>query len=503
MKKALSLLLCILMCIPAAASCAEKQTDSGKAVNNVTQAETEAETEAPDPFADFDYEGKDFRVYTSANAASNSLQSSNYLIEGPEELTGDVAADAAFDRNVKVAEMLNINYVFTQANYGYDGVKSDVSKYILAADDAYDLIINDMYGITGLTAEGYFYNVLDGKYFDFTQPYYYSDVMEDVAINTNYQYMIAGDYFIDLLRSSHCLVFNKNLYSELFGQSSDLYNTVTNDEWTLDEMITLVGQSYDDINGNGKVDKEDRFGFICHQDWGPSIPFLISTDPGYIERDDEGYPYLIMNNERMIKMCDTMYKLWNTTGTGALNVYNNNQADVLNTFTSGNSLIIGYIQLGSLESDYLRSTEYEIGVIPYPKLDSLQEKYITSVHDTSELGVLPVTLPETELDYISAVIEVLNRETYKDLLPKYYETALKVKYTRDDESAAMIDLIHDNIGNTFPLAWHSSMGSFLQSVVHAAMMTEGSFSSKYAAQEKTLNKQLDSLIEVFKAKSGN
>ena len=79
-----------------------------------------------------------------------------------------------------------------------------------------------------------------------------------------------------------------------------------------------------------------------------------------------------------------------------------------------------------------------LGVVPYPKLDENQKNYVTSTHDTAEIGVIPVTLPPTALDYISAVVEVLCRETYKNVLPVYYESSLKMKYTRDDTSAKMV-----------------------------------------------------------------
>lgn len=39
------------------------------------------------------------------------------------------------------------------------------------------------------------------------------------------------------------------------------------------------------------------------------------------------------------------------------------------------------------------------------------------------------------------MLEILNYESYKTVIPAYYETALKTKYSRDAESSEMIDLI--------------------------------------------------------------
>ncbi len=503
MKRLFVVLLAAILCSGSIVGCAStEETDTANTTPTADVEETEAETETPDPFADFDYAGQSFRVYTSAHDASSSLVSSNFLIEGPEELTGEAAGDAALERNSAVEEMLNIKMEFTQVNLGYDGVQNDVRTYIMAGEDLYDVIINDLYGLTGLTAEGMFQSADKGEYFDFTQPYWYGDFMKDIAFKEGDTFMMAGDFIIDTLRTAHCLVYNKNLYTDLFGDGNELYELVANGEWTMDKMTELVDASYVDADGNGQKNIGDMLGFAAHQDWGPCIPFLITNGVKYAGRDDSGYPTIAMNNERTILMCDKIYDLWNASGTGALAIFNNDQAAVLNQFTAGNVLFVAYQQLGSLESDAIRASEHEIGIIPYPKLDELQETYITSAHDTSEIGLIPVTMPESNLSFVSACLEVLSRESHKNVLPLYYENSLKVKYTRDTESAAMIDLIHDGLGNSFALAWHQPLNTFLQSLIHASVMTENSFASNYASVEKTLQKKLEQLIESYANNNG-
>lgn len=498
MKRLFLVLLAAIMCSGSIVGCASTEETTTDATTPTAEAEeTEAETEAPDPFADFDYNGQSFRVYTSNHNASTTLVSSNFLIEGPEELTGEAAGDAALERNAAVSEMLNINMEFTRVELGYDGVQNDVRTYIMAGEDLYDVIINDLYGLTGLTVEGMFHSADKGEYFDFTQPYWYGDFMSDIAFKEGDTFMMAGDFIIDTLRTGHCLVYNKDLYTDLYGDGAELYETVFNGDWTMDKMIELVEGAYVDIDGNGQKNVGDMLGFAVFQDWGPCIPFLITNGVKYAGRDDNGYPTIAMNNERTILMCDKMNELWNSQGTGALALFSDNNAEVLNQFSSGNVLIVGYQQLGSLESDTLRSAEHEIGIIPYPKLDENQESYITSAHDTSEIGLIPVTMPETNLSFVSAVLEVLSRESNKNVLPLYYENSLKVKYTRDTESAKMIDLIHDGLGNSFALAWHQPLNTFLQSLIHSAVMNKDTFSSKYASVEKTLQKKLEQLIASY------
>lgn len=285
-KRILCLLLVLLQAGMVACGNAEGGSDSGETKSADMQTETavESETEEADPFAGFNYDGKDFRIYTSTNIAAVSLGNSNYMIEGPEELTGDAAPDAAYERNLAVEDLLNIHFTYEHLDNRYDQVNATIKKYITAGEDAYDLIINDMYGISPLTLEGMFYNILDGKYFDFSKPWWYDDFMSDVAINSNYQYMLGGDYFIDILRCSHCLFYNKSLYEKMTGDGEGLYDVVLAGDWTFDAFNTLVEQSYVDLNGDGKKDTGDQFGYAAFETWGPMIPFLISADPGYIAR---------------------------------------------------------------------------------------------------------------------------------------------------------------------------------------------------------------------------
>ncbi|MCL2159178.1 MAG: hypothetical protein FWH48_07215, partial [Oscillospiraceae bacterium] len=107
----------------------------------------------------------------------------------------------------------------------------------------------------------------------------------------------------------------------------------------------------------------------------------------------------------------------------------------------------------------LRNMNDEFAILPYPKLNLQQAQYVTSAHDTTEIGAIPSTTPNLEVTCV--VLEALCRETKKTIMPAYYEQALKIKYARDEQSAQIIDLIHDNMRNVFPLAYSEKMSGLL------------------------------------------
>lgn len=510
MNKKLSFLLALLMLASSVTACAESKDNNadtpettGGVVSRAAAApesETEEETENPyydgyvDPFADTDLNGETLSIYTSVDQRG-TLTSSNILIEGPEEITGDLAPDAAYQRNLDVMDMLNVDIQFAQASYSYDQVANHIKTIIMAGDSGYDVIVNDIYGLAPLVPDGLFHNVNKAANFDFDNPWWYNDFMSDLEMVSGKRYILAGDFFIDMLRCSHCLIMNKDMYGDLYGDPEDVYAAVLNKEWTMDYMTNLLEGAYIDLNGNSKKDDADQFGFTVFERWGGSIPWIVSADPGFIERNEDGTPEITVNNERSILLVEKLATIFNNDAS-SMNMFSNDEVKTENVFFEGRSLFLGYQRLGSLENANFRDTDIEFAVLPYPMLDENSDGYVTSTHDTAELGFIPSSTPVDRLGFISTVVEVLCRETYTQVLPTYYESSLKVKYSRDQSSAQMLDIIHDNFDNGFALAYSNGLsGIFLLTISDATDPSSAGFATLAKTKGKVAQKLLDKRVE--------
>ena len=494
-KRTLALLLLAAMLTTAACSENASDNDARQTDSLVSEADTTPETE-PDPLADLNYDGRSFRIYTSTNNPGG-VGNSNYLIEGPEEETGDIVNDSALKRNTRVEEDLGVDLVFDEVDMDYTQVATRIRKLISTNDDAYDLVINDLFPLAALVLEGSFINAYDGEYFNFDKNYWYKNFMQDVAIGNDAAYILAGDFFIDMLRGAHGLIFNKTLMTTDTIDYNELYNAVLDHKWTLDLLNEYISKGYRDLNGNGKRDKDDQYGYVALQIWGPSIPFIIAADPDFITRDEDGIPSISVNNEKSVALLEKLYNIfYNDASNPTLG------DDYSKVFEAGRAYFMGYQRLGSLED--LREMEQDIGILPYPMLDENQADYVTSVHDTTEIGVIPITA--TDLSFISAVTEDLCRRTNEILLPVYYETGLKVKYARgDDNDAKMIDIIHDHTGNGFVLAYDDMLNQiFMKNVFYVPLEAKNTnFASAYKRNEKSALRKLDKMIDDFlKATNG-
>jgi len=81
----------------------------------------------------------------------------------------------------------------------------------------------------------------------------------------------------------------------------------------------------------------------------------------------------------------------------------------------------------------LRDMEDDFKIIPIPKLDENQQNYNSRIHDSLTIYGMPITAIGQE-DAVSATLEAMASESYRLVTLAYYESALKVKFTRDSDS---------------------------------------------------------------------
>ena len=499
-KKTLCSMLAILMLLSTVAVFAS----CGKSVEtpDVTLGEANSEVEGSavdNRFVGVDYDGREFRINTSNNSY-DTIGTSNVFIEGTDSINGALVNDAVLERNLTVEELLGVDLVFTQLDVSWGGSTTEVRKLVQSGMDEYDLFINDCFDLGPLSIEGNFHNVMtEDSALDFDRPYWYKDYMADLTFAEGYQYLLAGDFFMDIIRSAHLILVNKYVYEEYIKRSPDeLYDFVLNYEWTYDKLNELITDMYYDLDGNGYRTKGDLYGWIANFWWGATIPLVVSGNPTFIIRDEDGYPtWGLAEDSRADLITTAMSKLLNSEF-AAVGIMGEERP--LDGFVQNWALFIDG-QLGTLENTTLRSMENDIGVLPYPMLMSSDEKYTTSTHDITEIGAVLITAPEDNMNFITTVIEVLNRETANILMPKYYDEELQVKCVDDPKSAAMIDIIHDNFGNSFITTFNNALGNTLLQTFTECAQTQRDFSTIWATKKRSMNNILKKQVSTFISKN--
>ena len=497
MKKTLALVLALLMLVPTFASCSEQTSgEETTATENPTAGAVEEVPEEivePDPFEDVDFGGRDFRVLTSIYTSDST--NSDKFIRGLGETNGEIVNDAVYARNLMVSELLGINLVFTESDYGFGDVSTNLKNLALAGADEYDIISNDIYQLAILASDGYLRNIYNSTVLDLSKEYWYGDAMRDLQFIEGGMYMLLGDYFTDCLASAHALFANESILNDNYGSTEYINEMVFDGKWTIDNMATICEAVARDTNGDGQMTEGDLFGYTCIGTWGSAIPALVGTGVEYVERTEEGIAYCY-NNERSVKVLEQLNKMYWNNGT-LTSIADYTSAGLRQVFANSQTVIMGYNRLGDLEN--LRDIEFGVGIIPYPKLDETQENYVTSLHDSTEVGAILSTLPPSSDEFVHTCLEVLCRETNKQVIPQWYENALKVKYVDGQDDAKMIDLIHDTITSPFAVTYNTLLGNYMLATAFLTPLgsKQTDFASNYKKIEKGANKMLDRVYESF------
>ncbi len=483
-----AVIFCALIGAQLLASCGDSMTDDGTVTTDVQTTTPETET-TYDPDADglgaLDLGGETVTVYTREHERFDDEIS-------VDALTGDIVNDAIFDRETRVEERLNVA-IETVKEGGQHGSFDKMKQLVLAGDKTYDIFSASMFTTTPGASTGIFRDLNDFDAIDLTKPYYTQDYIRQTTINGK-KFTLTGDLSLSLTRYSFCMYFNKNLLAAY--DLGNPYDLVRSGKWTHETMREMVTGIYSDLNTDNKADDADLYGL------GTSNVIIIDAytsayDLKMVEFDDGGMPMLCIDMEKYSDAVKRLYSLnYETEGVHFYKEIsdNNEMTDLCNYFSQDHLVFINNWIYG-LETEYLRSMPSDFGVLPYPKYDEQQESYYTFQHD--QIGVFAIPITSEKAECAAAVLEAMSSDSRKYLVPTFYDNALKDKYSRDADTAEMIDIIHNN--HKLDPAWlfSSYVYGLGQAPRDLLLRKSSDFASFYARQEKTFQKNLEKLFEDF------
>ena len=476
MKKT-AFLLALLMLLPALASCADggetEPKDAAPSTENASVGQSAGQSEqAPEPeetrpshsVPESDFGGAEFI------AAYPEWAGYSYYFFADEQ-TGDAMNDAIYERRLRVEDAVNVRIGQQSAGYIVE-VVNELKRSVQAGDDAYQMgLLHCIQGVSELATGSYLYNLDELPNIDLSAGWW-NQTMTDMLRLGSKTYYGVNDYMIP---APYCVYFNKDLVTR--HQLDNPYDLVYEGEWTLDRFLSLAESVTEDQNGNGQFDGEDTAGIVAND---PSCYTSIVTGCGQYmtSRDEEGRVALDMNTERMISIVEKLYGAANTPGV----------IQIPGSVSGGNMFAEGRI-LFCLESIagaiHFRDTEFDLGILPYPKFDTAQENYISL--DWGGLMCVPASIGNPEM--VGAVIELLAYESADTVIPAYYDVLLAGKLARDTDTVAMMDLLFDTIayeigGNYF--GFSSGFNALFYTLGNEVVGNKNpDFSSFYKRNEKS------------------
>ncbi len=464
-------------------------SDDGSTADTTTAVggnETGALTEAPelqDGLPEADLEGWQFRM----SLQGDTVHQEKTYVDGE---TGSIVSDAVYDKIRTVEERFNVDIIMTEDSQNSADNLDNVKNMILAGDDFAEILQGHDISMANLAMEGYFINVYDIPHLDFTKPWWSKATLDSMTV-ADQMYMMFNNISYCNLSGMRALYFNKTLL-----QAQDIvfpYEEVLAGTWTLDRLLELSAQGYKDLNGDGKTDENDQFGFI-----NPTVYYCF-FEPFQVEpycKDQNGDLYYDVNLEKIQTLTEKFYELLFTQGgyiAKATDVETSRDL-TYKAFTEDRAMFI-YTDL-TRGVQYVSDSEAIYGLLPMPKFDEKQDTYYGGSTDR------PIAVPITaanQLDAIGLVSEALNAEGYKQVYPAYYEVAMKSRYADQTEDAQMLDLIHDNviISFTYLNGNYKSIYNIMLENLFNASSPSTDVASWCAKNEKTQIAHVEKLQEFF------
>ena len=335
------------------------------------------------------------------------------------------------------------------------------------------------------TKEGY---LKDGQEFPDDDKGYMYEYMRSTTLSKYKMYILASDYFTDMVRAFFVVPVNVALLEQVGGTITgdldgsgsftldDFYMEVNQNKWTYNRLAdyaeavsTTSGteQSFDDI-----------LGFALSTGGLTASGIVYSTDLTIVKRtwdpdaNDYTYEYPGVDTpeaQKFFEMSLCLKDLFSKPGVYAANGSSNyaeygqnSMLAVRNQFCKNRILFGGIECVGALEEPVYQTlkTGTGFGVVPVPLYKEAEEgaemTYLTAIHNVGRPGAIA----RTTKSFAQCTAFLNYQSTHsEDILETYYESRLQYGATDGNMGTVeMLDYIRSNVRSAFDKTMEDAVG---------------------------------------------
>ena len=490
MKKFIIFLICLSLVLFSVmfSACGKEKNNDGENQNNAdspddnlnstVEGNDDAKTEVkilPDLPDNLDFGGYKFKVFYSSVEEAGVWGLRDIIAV---EENGEVINDAVYARN---------RYLEGKYNFEIVGIptttttmsSANMRKVIQSGTDEYDVMFARQRETAVIITAGCLVDLNEVSYLDFSKPWWDQSIIEQLSV-ANKIFAASGDIIATNSNALRVFLFNKNMIAE-FGLD-DPYRIVRENKWTLETFYNMCKDASLDVNGDGVMDEKDRYGYLVQS--GITINMFYAAGEQTIVKDENDIPSISIGSEKSMLILQKINDILLSKDAVMFDSdYTRINAEhpeyvLQEVFEDRRGLFFAEVlQL----AERMRATETEFGIIPPPKADENQAEYM-SFADSHCMNLMLIPVTNTHLEMTGQILEAMCAESKYGLRPAYYEKALKGKYTRDNDSEEMLDIIIKNkvvsLDEMFGWGMHGAIQDVLKN-------RKGEFSS---AIEKNLSK---------------
>lgn len=489
-RQMLALLLCGLLLTPGILSSCAGNADPAEdttAPSNSTAGGDAAtgETELTDGLEDVDMDGFEMRFL---HAQADMISWVEVTLDAGAD-SGDILNQAIFLRNEYIQDRFNCELTFDEMNH-YDVDTTYYRQYVMSGDDAHDIImVNNTHVLNHVTDVADLNNLPHVRF----EKEWWNPQGSSLFYMDGKRLAVAGNYSLSSVSTANCLLFNKDVYTDL-GIAESLYDVVRDGKWTIDKYFSVAAQAQSDLNGDGIMDTKDRYGTTGTTKSLHNM-FIIGAGMNWVGRDKDGFP--VFNPSTDEKLISYMEKIVNAELADPTIYYmppDGIESDNYQIhFEEGQALFFTSWPKNFFK---LREMEYVFGVVPAPKYDEDQRQYYANMAN-GEFTTLPRTYRESRLENMGIILEAMSFYTQQNVIPVYTDQVLDMKVTRDHESAEMLDLVFAGVTYDFGVnGWAADISEKLIEKIFYNGST--AIVSELVAIEPVIQSRIENLRESIK-----
>lgn len=497
MKRALTFLLAIVMLLPVLvlASCGDTTPagdDEEITLSSRDRYESDfiatydpsitADTYVPGGAEGVTYDGHEFKFLNGSDYYFM------YVFLDPD-MTGDVLDDTCFKRNLLAEQKFDIT--ITEETQPYNKLASHAKTLILADEDIYDAMYIPNTALTPLISENLFYDLLEIEQLYIDKIWWDQPLIERNIIDGRLFYA-TSDLNLMAFEGIWCMYFNEEMMDELGLEAP--FQLALDGKWTFDQLKKYCAEAAN-LNGDASfefdVNGKSIYGMV---NFGMSNYMAYGMGAEYTKRDENGrYHFTADTDPHFAEVWESLISFYGTKDgnyvkgkaddlapDGYFTIFMENRALFLNAELKGATM--------------LREWDGNFGLLPQPKFDESQESYESNVCSGCFSFCIPNT--NTNLERTGTIVDYLTYESYKELLPRYYDIHVSLKALGKKESIDVLAHVRGTRGCevAVPFAWATDLDVALRDI---ALKGEMSLASTIETYKDKIVANIDKTYEEY------
>lgn len=477
MKKILAIILA-LVTVLALFACTDSKGDKKE-----TEGTTVPEGETY-PLPDADFEGKDFRI-----GMIEDYQIEFYTMLEDES---DPIDYALYRRNKAVEDRFDVSItpVYTGGT-GYTGHVDLILNSIMSDTDEYDLTSTYTFASGNMVIMGALQDWSAQKYTDLDASYWVGSINDNFVLE-DHIYTAVGDTNVTSIIYTYGVMMNRTLGTRLKLDNGatitdSVFDAIRDEEWTIDYFSDIIATVYQDIDNETGRSGGDIFGLNAETLTNVDMYNFAFDLPMINTKGDEVLEF-VYSKEKAASVTDKVLDLyWNNEGS-LIN------GDYVGNFTAGRALFTTCVLEDCFR--FFREMEDDYIILPYPMFNTDQEDYYTGLLGDHYVLGMPVTCADP--DFASFITEAMNIEAEKYMVPAYYEQSLQGKFSTDETSLEMLEMLMDGRREDFGTLFQANLDNIACWLRWVVQTKENGMYQYIDEREEYMDTLMTNIIEKYR-----